>query len=321
MLGTQAVLEAMVHDFSGHLDLSGYDAVVGVHVWSSLIAAHDAERQNASAMILDCHVEFSPFPVFPHRRIDAYVGAGPPLPAPRSVRSRRHFAGLPVRSSFRSPEASDKRTNRLVVNGGSTGWHIDHTAKYLPAIVDALVVDEVNLLAPNGDSIQDWERALSTLGIEATMTQGSTDIGTLLRSSRWLVTKGGGTPVAEGLAAGCTVLGVPSGLPWEDEALRWLAANEEAVMLSTGLTDDRLAAAVQIVESQTSRLSETIRDGAASVWRILEDGCPTADADEEEQDLARVLREMVGCDDGSDPLALLSTTVLRALDEWLPLDG
>ena len=320
MLGESDVVAAMLQQFRGQIDLGSHEAVIATHPWTGKLIGVEAARQGADAAIVECHAEFSRFPVFADARVDAYFGAGELAPNPTAIRKRCHTAGIPIRSSFiPARNARSVRRRQLVVNAGASGWLIARTAVHLPLLVEALQPDTVNLLAPSEAAVDEWERRLvGSVPIANEMTIGSTDVGDLLCSSRWLLTKAGGTPVAEGLAAGCEVYSFESGVPWEDEALTWLAARYQVVAMRPNMSVDELRLAGQTVAATPRTTAHACRVAANVIWTAIERGQFTQEPEPAAGDLTRLLHAALGGPRSTVPL--ISTAAAEVLRRWLPDD-
>jgi hypothetical protein len=100
-----------------------------------------------------------------------------------------------------------------------------------------------------------------------TAYHGIRDIGPLLATAEYFITKPGGAPVAEGLAAGCKVLAIPSGISWEEESLRELVLRRIVVSLRDCGQD--LAQEIAALDPATE-LRSMIRGAAQAVVRAAE---------------------------------------------------
>jgi hypothetical protein len=221
---TLPVQEALVKDLGPALphDLGDTDAVLSVHPWSSMVL--DRTLGHDLARLIDCHVEFSSFPVRPLPRATWQTGTWAPKPALPSQRVKHRRIGIPVRRAF-APRS--KAPGALAVNCGSDGWFAERALAALPALVEAAGATEVVLLA--GNQLEAEPDHIDRLQADVRIVEGQSDVSAEVSSARYLVTKAGGAPVAEALACGTVPILLSSGVSWEDEALARLVSSGAAV--------------------------------------------------------------------------------------------
>jgi hypothetical protein len=221
---TPPVQEALVDDLAPVLphDLRDSDAVLSVHPWSSMVLDRAIGRD--LARLIDCHVEFSSFPVRPLAHAIWQTGTWAPRPAVPAERVKHRRTGIPVRQAF---AARPKSPGALAVNCGSDGWFAERALAALPALVSAVGATEVVLLA--GERLQADPRKVARLQADVRVVEGQSDISAEASRARYLVTKAGGAPVAEALACGTVPILLCSGVSWEDEALARLVSCGAAV--------------------------------------------------------------------------------------------
>jgi hypothetical protein len=232
---TPAVQEALVRDLAPALphDLSDSDAVLSVHPWSSMLLDRALGRD--LARLIDCHVEFSSFPVRPLVLATWQTGTWAPRPAVPAERVKHRRTGIPVRRAF---AARPKSSGTLAVNCGSDGWFAGRALAALPALASAVGATEVVLLA--GDRLQADPRDLTRLRADVRVIEGQPDVSAEVSRARYLITKAGGAPVAEAPACGAVPILLSSGVSWEDEALARLVScgatvNAQSPMLTADL--------------------------------------------------------------------------------------
>ena len=241
--------------------LSEYDAIISVHPWSTQACA--IALADSTIPLIDCHVEFSPFPVFPLKRVSAYTGTFQPRPLPLQHRRDLHLLGLPVRRDFACNGTS--KMNMLAVNLGATGWFREKCFPYVVKAVKGLGVEAAVLLSPELD--EDYRSRLQAQ-VDCPVNWPTADnVASTITQSEWLLTKPGGAPVAEGLAAGCKIVLVPSGIPWEEEARRELLIRHCALDSELPLSAWRNAIAILQERTELRRL---IRAAASSIISLAE---------------------------------------------------
>lgn len=236
MLDEEWIGTTLSEDLSTYVDTT-YDVILCVHPWSSLIVANALSNAgNKTSILIDYHSDFGAFPVVTHPRIDAYLGGGTIRALDPYIRSSCHVVGVAIPERFSAPNDTSElqeRKNRLIVSAGSDGWAIQSMSGSVKTLAHSLKPEETILLAPNSAAEQIW----NAQEIEnATITVGLTDIAPLLISSRWYLSKGGGTAVGEGLAAGCGNFVSYSGIFWEDEAAQTLHAKGIAQLVDVEST-------------------------------------------------------------------------------------
>jgi hypothetical protein len=139
--------------------------------------------------------------------------------APRHDESRKGTrlisCGIPI-EGFGAPDNRPDTERLLVVLSGHGGWLSDHILANLRPVVDAL--DPHRIVVAGASQAPETD-------IPVTVVSHVDDMSSLLRRATWALTKCSGGSVAECLDTGTRLVGVPSGVPWEDDALRWLAFN------------------------------------------------------------------------------------------------
>lgn len=254
--------DAIVSDLRRYLPdvVGGSDSVVSTHPWSTRIAATCLAKDS---FIVDAHVEFTPFPVQFFEGVDLYTGAWMPHRVRASYSRRLLPIGIPVRRSFSPGE--QKIPGSLAVNCGAGGWFAETAVDYLPVIQRSPRVGSVTLLlaAPNEALVA---RALSVCtDADVNVVSGLSDVGHVVSKSEFILTKAGGAPVAEALAAGCLPVLIPSGVSWEDDAMMRLAYHGVAVTASEfaqGVDRSRSGAAL------ADELGARIRDAAGTIIQL-----------------------------------------------------
>ena len=297
---------ALAADLAAHIP-DGYDAYICVHPWSSLIAA-TALDQDSAGMLVDYHSDFGAFPVIDHPRITAYLGGGRPRALAPAIRSRCHSIGVAVPRRFHEglgDSSAVERPARLVVSAGSDGWAVRAMCDAARALAAHLTPQEVVLLAPSEDAREAWSNA----GVPwARIESGRKDIAPLLRDARWYLSKGGGTAVAEGMAAGCEGFVSRSGIFWEDEAAEYLLARGVVVLIEAigvrGSYDDR----------QVAEVRQNCREAADHLWTLVEAGLPRRYDDHEAGIIDELLRQLAAY--GTDPLPETSGQLAKNLAAW-----
>jgi hypothetical protein len=274
--------ESLAADLSTRIPI-GYDGYISVHPWSSLISAVALkESGDTSAILVDYHSDFGGFPVINHHRITAYLGGGRPRSLSPAIRSRSHYVGVTVpRRFYGDPTTVDaiQRPARLVVSAGADGWAVRAMLSAVHWLVENLRPVEVVLLAPNDDTISAWHDSKIA---NAVILSGVKDISSLLRTARWYLSKGGGTAVAEGLAAGCVGYVTRSGIFWEDEAAEHLSAHGIVTLVKA----DVLLGTHN--EMEMSRTRAACCDAAGTLWSLTESGVPRQYDDAEVEILSKL---------------------------------
>lgn len=249
-----------------------FDAVISVHPWSTSIANRALTDGASQSFLVDLTADFTPFPVLVCPRVDCYLGPGPHRPLPLRVRHRSLQVGLPVRKSF-SGSTTKRKPGLLVVSAGAGAWLIAKTAACLPVVTEALSPSWLVALAPTVESAVEWRTALERVGVAAEVRTGITDTGPLLSDATWLLTKASGAAVAEGLAAGCAVLALESGVFWEDEARAYLSAAR--VVAPVAPTDSAPSLHASLAASdQRERVAMLCRRAGDDIYDVLERGLP-----------------------------------------------
>jgi len=216
VLRAPELFSALAADLHDSVDLRGIDVAFGTHPYSTHVLAEAALAQDAKSLIADVHTDWTPFPVCPHHRIDRYFGAFPAAGSSRWVRRRQVAIGIPVRGTFRpSPRAHSRRT--IAVFGGTNGWY---------GCSDALdSLEAAGIFGPYQVEIfTSSQNATKLIGRWATATFHTevTDVSYVLQRARLVLTKPSGLTVAESLACHTPVVLLPSVVPWEANARRWL---------------------------------------------------------------------------------------------------
>ena len=314
-MSDERIVKALTADLQLLLDRhfpEGVDSILSAHPWSTLALARWLEPRPGPTLV-DCHSEFTPFPVFPHPRVNSFVGAGRPTPRNRQLAERLHVLGLPVRRSFVPLSETRTRDGTLVVNAGSDAWAIKEVAKVVPQAARLLEPSRVVLLAPTASADHAWRSELRVGGRFETLV-GVTDIGLLLCASSWLVTKAGGTPIAEGLVAGCSVLAMATGIPWEDDGLSWLTSRGHVIPIGGTFPEQWTASLLGAREGQDTGLRSMLADSASNIWRHLELGAQVAPVDA----YASIASELVRSSSPERPGALPSATaeLQHVLMDW-----
>lgn len=288
---------ALERDLAKHLPVSSADVVVSTHSWSMAISSRALEMAKSNALLVDCHGDFTPGPAAVSPRVDAYVGAIISRSLPLPARNRIWLTGPPVRESFSRGVPGVQRHNFLTVIGGASSWFIEEIAPVVQLLADATRPDRVLVLSKNPDSIARWKAVLRLpAALEAEYIAGREDISDLLLQSRWLVTKASGAAVAEGLACGCRVICIPSGVFWEDEARAHLAANGAVAAIDRSMPVAEVRRILSGIK-ELHPIGDLCRKAASAIWDVIESGCPIKDSPREEIAALSKIAELL--DDGN----------------------
>jgi hypothetical protein len=183
------------------------------------------------------------------------------------------------------------------------------------AVVSMVAPEHVVLLAPTRAAAIAW-RQVSDLEADVEIVEGVTDISPFLHRARWLLTKGGGTPIAEGLVAGCRVFASYSGIPWENQGIDWLTMRGQVVPVGAHFP---LAWSRHLIDAPappTATLQQTLARSARAIWKHLEDGTPETSVEEQVTVATALLSDIQR---ECAPAALPTTTAAlrNLLSPWL----
>lgn len=317
LLDEKQLWNAIVTDFVDHINLTGFDVIICVHLWSTMIVAEKLKSADLDSKLIDVSGEFSRFPVVINDRVDAYVGGGSVAPLPPKIRGRCHSLGVPVRQGFIS-HGKEARKEHLVVSSGTDGWSSNQLAKVLPKVVRALNPRRVLLLAPNATSRAVWEKAISAAPDQIyEIKYRVTDISGLLRNSRWFLTKASGPGAAEGFAAGCELILAATGVFWEDDARSDLLSLLAATPVDVSIEDDELAFLARRGASNRKLLAERCIQAAASVWQLIEEGCPQRNVDANDLTIVGSILSRLSEGQGESPLNDSVRMFAGLLEDWI----
>lgn len=297
---------ALASDLATYIP-GGYDAYICVHPWSSLIAAA-VLAHDWTGTLVDYHSDFGTFPVIEHPRITAYLGGGRPRALAPAIRSRCHSIGVAVPRRFHmglSEALPIDRPSRLVVSAGSDGWAVRAMRDAARALAAHLDPQEVVLLAPSEEAREAWSNA----GISyARIDTGQSDIAPLLRDARWYLSKGGGTAVSEGMAAGCECYVTRSGIFWEDEAAEILHARGMVALV------DASGVRGSYDHHQVQRVRQQCRGASDLLWALVEGGLPRRYDDNEAGVLDELLKRLAAF--GTGLLPETTDQLAKSLAAW-----
>ena len=314
VMANEHLVAALLNDLVTILERSWIgraEAILSVHPWATLALARWLQATPAP-LLIDCHSDFTPYPVFAHPRVNAFVGACRPRLLSAEVSRRLQPLGLPVRRSF-NPPVNARRNRTLVVNAGSDAWAVQHVGAVVPFVAELLKPDEVILLAPTADAAKAWEAEIDASPARK-VVMGVTDIGPLLCHATWFLTKAGGTPLAEGLVAGCTVLAMRTGIPWEDDGLAWLAMRGNVIPVDDAFPSQWSELLIKQGVVPSSELRQMLADSVHAIWRHVEAGSPLAPVD----DVVGLAERLIVGDTAleGDPLPATSRELRRILEGW-----
>lgn len=320
LLDDHDLWQALVHDLVNRLDISDYQVIVSVHPWSTLIAAEKLRQQGSRSTLIDYTIDFGRFPIVVDRRIDSYIGAGDVGPFPPRIRQRCQRFGIPVRQQFVA-QTDVQKSDNLVVSGGTDGFLSQKLSTVLPQVVEALEPALVTILAPTSSARSLWDKALPTLPKSNYRIEvGKTDISQILKEGKWYLTKAS-TGIVEGLAAGCELLLVQSGVFWEDDARDALVTRGVAFPVDYTATTMSLRATIQNGSPHRQMIANECITAAAETWNFVEKGCPNQ-KDEFSDDLAvsNLLSNLVSTESSSKVLPETTKMLKTLLDDWVKPD-
>lgn len=293
-----------LHADLGHLLPRDFDIYLSVHPWSTIICARElALRDDAHARLIDYHGEFSQFPIALHERVNLFLGGGDIRPLEPSIRRRCVATGVCVPRRFYDGVKAPGRSDTLVVSAGADGWAVTALAPAATYLIAHLSPSRTLLLAPTSEAAAAWRASAA----QGEIIEGVTDIAPLLKTARYYLSKGGGTAVAEGLAAGCQSYVARSGIFWEDDALAWLALNGIAAFVSPG------RAIAPIDEIAAAHERDRTRRAAASVWDAFA-SAPAAAPDNEDETLRCLIGSVT--DAATENLPHTTEKLLARLQAW-----
>ncbi|HET7120117.1 MAG TPA: hypothetical protein VFI17_02555 [Solirubrobacterales bacterium] len=300
---------ALARDLRGLLSPDGFDVIISTHPWSTAICAKELQLDNDSPRLLDCHGEFTPFPMplLTGIGVDAYVGGVLTAAARPIDRARTWPTGVPVRIPFQlAPRRAEEAV--LAINAGHGSWAFDTASVLARELAHVHGLEAAIVFTGDPAAMERWEGALRGAFDELQFASSAIDIHEALLKSRALLTKASGSAVAEALAAECRILCFESGVFWEDDARARLAALDVAQPISPGslVSRDGLR-----LSAAASRLGELCRNAAQTIWGIAEMDRPWR----QRQPSAAapfVMRALERC----DGLPSSSSAVRELLSEW-----
>jgi hypothetical protein len=263
------IIEGLVADLSDLLPLHDADGVISVHPWSTAIAAEAASRLSPKQRpeIIDCHGEFSPFPLDVAKSpfVSCYAGGVFPAAGPPNIRRRTMNTGVPVRVPFQAGPSSCAERSGLTISVGHDSWAASPIGACLEPVVELLRPSMVYVIGESSDAATvDYRVALT---VPQYVTKGD-EISQALGASSHLLTKGSGSAIAEALAMGCIPLCVESGVFWEDEARAWLSGANAVIPID--VESAGRGSWCSVVPGGMPNLGAECRRAANKIWGMLE---------------------------------------------------
>lgn len=314
-LSHPTTLQAITGILSGPLEdiLTRSDHLICTHPYTAHAAAQVAARVGWSGRLVEVHTNFTPFPVFPHPRIDAACG---PKMARVDLRCRAtYFTGIPVRPGFGA--AHRPRGDAVLLMGGADGF------APLTQMRDALRRLGRPLIIATGRNTDLAATLRRDARPDETILCGLGDLSDLMASCRAVITKASGVTVAEALATHTPVVFPPSIIPWEHEAAGRLLAmgvgltlpdwSQPAIAtLARALDDDQRMADLGHAGNSL------IGTGAEDVWRIVLGHAP--DSEQGAAPSRAEINEVAAAATISTDLPdAFSQVTAAAIDEWRQL--
>lgn len=303
MLDESWIGDVLSADLADRIPL-GYDGYVSVHPWSSKICGA-ALQDDPTPKLFDYHSDFGPFPVVVDDRIDAYLGGGRIRALNPRVRSRCHRVGVAVPRRFHHVPEPAARANRLIVSAGRDGWAVNAMQPAVRELASRLGPAEIILLAPSEEAQRSWA-PMNIMG--ARTVTDCTDVSGCLKDARWYLSKGGGTAVAEGLAAGCLGFVAASGIFWEDEAAEHLHA--KGVVADANSPNP----SSQFQPGNVEAARAECIGAADALWKVVEQGGPAHSNELELTILTELSKRVAGL--GDNPLPRTTDVLRQRLAAW-----
>jgi len=189
------------------------DLLVSTHPYTSYVLA---SLKPEHCKLVDVHTDYTPYPIFPHERIDIYTGAFPRNDLDLEVLPKLRSKGIPVPSvMFCTREGED-----ITVVGGSDGFgNVEET---LELLLKGFPDRVINVVAGRNELLLD--RLKKIKGVTAYgFIENMID---LYKKSGVVFTKASGVTCAELFASQTMPVLYPSSVPWEDEASIHLASRD-----------------------------------------------------------------------------------------------
>jgi hypothetical protein len=318
ILDDPRIASGLTRDLSSLVPSQDFECIVSVHPWSSVIVANATQclASKSRPFVVDCHGEFTPFPLrlVTVPGVDAYLGGLFPGPASPRVRRRMLSTGIPVRTQFqRAPLPPQSGTRRaLAISLGHGSW--------AQRCVDACIAPIIEFLQPQALYVigtrvaaDAWDARVTTSLKGARYVASADEIASALRRSSHLVTKASGSAVAEALACDCTPLCVATGVFWEDESRAWLASSDAAIPIDaeTALSPTWWNRTPQ----RSAEFGARSRKAAAESWRFLERRSRRLDSPSA-LSAARLVGLVASGGRVDDQLPATTRNLADALSEW-----
>ncbi|MFD9632923.1 glycosyltransferase family protein [Streptomyces violascens] len=211
--------------------LAGVDVILSTHAYSTWLSAkHLTVSGNTSCRLIDVQTDYSDWPVYPHDRVDAYVG--PELRFRKGLYHNMHEIGIPLPTQHPLSASNGERPQWLqellsqrpvLIVGGADGFGPVEEA------VEALYDQGIPVLVVTGRNKDLYEclaqrlrtrNARERIGILGFVR----DLWQLMPKSRAVVTKAGGMTVTDAFFAEVPVICTPPVLAWEAESMAQLDA-------------------------------------------------------------------------------------------------
>lgn len=202
--------------------LAEYDAVISVHPWSTVIIARAlSEQNNTSTVLADCNVNWGPIPDMEVSRVDLFCGGLLRRPVRPALWHRCIPTGVPVRQSFVTGQQETLLGKVCVASGRlgqSTSLVIDAYNRF-----KSIVQPNQVIVAGAGQGEALW-RAVVGSKTELVLIPDIDDVSPYWHGAEWVITKASAASIAEAFAVGAKVVGVASGVLWEDNCMSLLAS-------------------------------------------------------------------------------------------------
>lgn len=267
LLNSESVLTAIC-DSSRDLilqTLENSDAIIATHPYTAFAVSEHAKQSGWPGRILEVHTNFTPYPVFPHARLD--FACGPRIDRQDLRTTCTYFTGIPVRRAF-TPTPAQTRDGLLIV-GGADGFGA------LKEIRNGLRPLGKRMFLAVGRNYRLEEQLRSSRRPGEKIISNEFDLSQLMRSCEAVVTKASGVTVAEAIASRTPLVFPPPIIPWEAEAAaRLSAAGAGHVCPSWSCEDvddlgEWLASRNSLARSVTRAARLNGEESAAAIWSVL----------------------------------------------------